>query len=82
MEGRRQESKNEGWIAWALVLSIKLFKSLKGLFHPACLARIISWFAFVVTVFMAHENGDKQRQTKRHHVQDMLVETDPLKRWM
>ena len=27
---------------------------------------------------MAHENGDKQRPTKRRHVQGMLDETDPL----
>ena len=27
---------------------------------------------------MAHENGDKQRPTKRRHVQGMLNETDPL----
>ena len=27
---------------------------------------------------MAHENGDKQRPTKRQHVQGMLDETDPL----
>ena len=52
---------------------------LKGLFHPACLARVVSWFAFVVAIFMAHENGDKQRPTKRRHVQGMLDETDPLK---
>ena len=52
---------------------------LKGLFHPACLARVVSWFAFVVTIFMAHENGDKQRSAKRRHVQGMLDETDPLK---
>ena len=52
---------------------------LKGLFHPACLARVASWFAFVVAIFMAHENGDKQRPTKRRHVQGMLDETDPLK---
>ena len=52
---------------------------LKGLFHPACLARVVSWFAFVVAIFMAHENGDKQRPAKRRHVQGMLDETDPLK---
>ena len=39
---------------------------------------VISWFAFVVAIFMAHENGDKQRPTKRLHVQGMLDETDPL----
>ena len=50
---------------------------LKGLFHPACLARVVSWFAFVVAIFMAHENGDKQRPAKRRHVQGMLHETDP-----
>ena len=33
---------------------------LKGLFHPASLARVASWFAFVVTIFMAHENGDNK----------------------
>ena len=37
---------------------------LKGLFHPACLARVVSWFAFLVAIFMAHENGDKQRPVK------------------
>ena len=52
---------------------------LKSLFHPACLARVVSWFAFVVAIFMAHENGDEQRQAKRRHVQGMLDETDPLK---
>ena len=33
----------------------------KGLFHPACPARVDSWFAFVVIILMVHENGDKQR---------------------
>ena len=51
---------------------------LKGLFHPACLVRVVSWFAIVVAIFMNHENGDKQRPTKRRHVQGMLDETDPL----
>ena len=40
-------------------------KSLKGLFHPAFLARVVSWFPFVVAIFMAHENGGKQRLAKR-----------------
>ena len=53
--------------------------ALKGLFHPACLARVVSWFAFVVAIFMAHENDDKQRPAKRRHVQGMLDETDPLR---
>ena len=62
----------------------KLFDStfqmflLKGLFHPACLARVVPWFAFVVAIFMAHENGDKQRLAMGRHVQGMLDETDPL----
>ena len=54
-------------------------RSLKALFHPACLARVVSWFAFVVAIFMAHENGDKQRETKSRHVQGMLDETEPLR---
>ena len=57
---------------------MKYLLYLKGLFHPACLARVVSWFAFVVAIFMAHENGDKQRLAKRRHVQGMLDETDPL----
>ena len=52
--------------------------ALKDLFHPACLARVVSWFAFVVAIFMAHENADKQRPTKRRSVQGMLDETDAL----
>ena len=51
---------------------------LKGLFHPAFLARVVSWFPFVVAIFMGHENGGKQRLAKRPHVQGMLDETDPL----
>ena len=53
-------------------------RNLKGLFPPACLARVVPLFAFVVAIFMAHENGDKQRLAKRRHVQGMLDETDPL----
>ena len=37
--------------------------TLKGLFHPAFLARAVSWFAFAVALFM------EKRQTKRRHVQ-------------
>ena len=62
----------------AEIVSKKHFP-LKGLFHPACLARIVSWFASVVSTFMAYENYDRQRPTKRQHVQGMLDETDPLK---
>ena len=57
---------------------LKSYKNLKGLFHPACLAPVVSWFAFVVAIFMGRENGDKQRPTKRRHVQGMLDETAPL----
>ena len=42
-------------------------------------ACVVSWFAFVVAILMAHENGDKQRTTKRRPVQGMLDETDPVK---
>ena len=52
--------------------------TLKGLSHPAFLARVVSWFPFVVAIFMGHENGGKQRLAKRRHVQGMLDETDPL----
>ena len=43
----------------------KSLLKLKGLFHPACLARVDSLFASVAAIFMAHENGDEQRQAKR-----------------
>ena len=56
----------------------RIVEDLKGLFHPACLARVVSWFAFVVAIFMGHENGDKQMPAKRRHVQGMLDETVPL----
>ena len=57
---------------------LKSDEGLKGLFHPAFLARVVSWFPFVVAIFMGHENGGKQRLAKRRHVQGMLDETDPL----
>ena len=63
------------------ILHIFLPAYLKGLFHPAFLARVVSWFPFVVAIFMGHENGDKQRLAKRRHVQGMLDETDPLRHW-
>ena len=34
----------------AFFVEIK-FMHLKGLFDPACLARAVSWFAFVVAIF-------------------------------
>ena len=51
---------------------------LKSLFHPACLAPVVSSFAFVVAIFMGHENGDKQRPAYGRHVLGMLDETHPL----
>ena len=39
----------------------------EGLCHPACLARVVSWFAFVAAIFMAHEMvtaKDKQGTTR------------------
>ena len=54
-------------------------RKLKGLFHPGCLARVVSLFASVAAIFMVHENGDEQRQAKRRHVQGMLDERDPLR---
>ena len=39
---------------------------------------MVSWSAFVVAILMAHENGDKQRPTKRQHMQGMLDEIDLL----
>ena len=63
-------------------VNCKISDHLTGLFHPACLAYVVSWFAFVVAIFMAHENGKKQRPTKRRFVdkgqQGKLDETDCL----
>ena len=39
-------------------------KSLKGVFHPAYLARAVSWFAFVVVIFMGHENCENKGQPR------------------
>ena len=38
--------------------------NLKGMFHPACLARVVSWIAFVVAIFMGHENGDNKGNSR------------------
>ena len=48
------------------------------MFHAACLAWVVSWLPSVVTIFMAHANGDKQWPAKRRHMQGILDETDPL----
>ena len=53
-----------------------------GLFHPAFLAYVVSWVAFVVVIFfMGYEKGDnkgKPRRTKRRNVQGMLDEKEAL----
>ena len=54
-----------------------MFK-LKGLFHPAFLAHVVSWLAFVVAIFLAHENGDNKGKSRKQHVQGMMDETDSL----
>ena len=38
--------------------------SLKALIQPAYLARVASWLAFVVAIFMVHENGDNNGQPR------------------
>ena len=62
----------------SLTLMMGMGRLLKGLFYPASLARVVSWLAFVVAIFMGHEYGEKQRPAKRRHVQGMLDETEPL----
>ena len=37
---------------------------LKALIQPAYLARVASWLAFVVAIFMVHENGDNKGQPR------------------
>ena len=37
---------------------------LKDLFHPASFACAVSWFAFIVAIFMGHGNGDDKGQPK------------------
>ena len=53
-------------------------KILGGLFRPACLARVVSWFAIVVAIFMAHESGDKRGPAGGRRVRGVLDEADPL----
>lgn len=38
--------------------------SLKGLFHPAYLARVVSCLAFAVAIVMGNENGDSKGQPR------------------
>ena len=42
----------------------KINRPLKALIQPACFAGAISWLAFVVAIFMDHENGDYQSQPR------------------
>ena len=37
---------------------------LKALIQPACFADAISWLAFVVAIFMSHENSDDKGQPR------------------
>ena len=37
---------------------------LKALIQPECLARVASWLAFVIAIFMGHENGDNKGQLR------------------
>ena len=46
------------------LLTRRLCVNFKGLFHPACLARVVSWLAFVVLIFMEHGNGDDEGQPR------------------
>ena len=45
------------------------------MFHPACFAHVHSWIGLVVAIFMGHENGDKQRPTKRQQMHGLLDKT-------
>ena len=40
---------------------------LKALIQPACFAGAISWLAFVVAIFMGHENGDNKVNQEATH---------------
>ena len=37
---------------------------LKGLFHPACLARVVSCLAIVVIILLDHESGNNKGQPR------------------
>ena len=45
---------------------VKLASIIKGLFHPGCIARAVSWVAIVIAIFVAHENGDNKSQLKNY----------------
>ena len=60
-------------------LCCRIVTSLKVCFHPAFLALVISWLAFVRRHFRGPRKWRQQRQTKRRHVQGMLDERDPLR---
>ena len=51
----------------------KTLISLKGLFHSACLARVVSWFPLVVAIYMAHENGDNKDQPRDDTCKDFWM---------
>ena len=47
-----------------LAVFVRFEDILKGLFYPACLARAVAGFGFVVTIFMGHENGDNKAKAR------------------
>ena len=46
------------WSLWRSTMLPRII--FKGLFHPAFFAQVVSWLAFVVTIFMGHKNGDNK----------------------
>ena len=47
---------------------------------PLCYGPVllVQGLVFPLSIFMAHENGDKQRTIKRQHVRGMLDKIDPV----
>ena len=39
---------------------------LKGLFHPACLAHVVTWFAFVIAIFMVYDLDTTKEELFSH----------------
>ena len=65
-------------VLWWNIQHGKISNQLKGSVSSSmpCTCRLLD--CLCSCHFMAHENGDKQRPTKRRHVQGMLDETDPF----
>ena len=45
------------------LLTMSIAFTFKCLFHPASLKRVVSWLAFVIAIFMAHENDHNKSKT-------------------